>query len=75
MRRGPSNQDKKCVSPWTGLLVIVLVCAVLAAAIFLGSKKNTTQTKGMQARDMKQVDFIQPVTTPSQPETDRMLVF
>ena len=34
------NSKEKCISPWFGFLVIVLICVMIAAAVFFRSSGN-----------------------------------
>ncbi|MBU1923982.1 MAG: hypothetical protein KJ710_07005 [Candidatus Omnitrophica bacterium] len=53
--------DKKCISPWTGLLVIVLVCIVIASAILFNFRDSGSKRRdGYRHRDAVRVNFTAP---------------
>ena len=71
------DKEKKCVSPWLGLLAITLVCIVIASAIFFGFKdprRRIKHFKGIPGKSTVGVNFgVGGVDVYR--NTDEMLVF
>jgi hypothetical protein len=55
------KEDLKCLSPWLGLMVIMVVCLIMTSAIFFQTRPERTENKPRQRHGLTGKGALKPV--------------
>ena len=70
------ERDNKCINPWLGLLVIVLVCIIVVSAVFFGNKhpkRRQDRGKAVPGGGASKVGFEYPAADAVGHRDDRLV--